>query len=127
RYQCPADQSTLIRLDSAAELALQKRNEGEFAGRNSPPSAPAAPEQADSEHGNATAALHTASQQDLKTRLSHGNSGSGSSAAAAAAPAPDQAQVGSLSQVPIGLSENGLLTGFGERRSVVATIEWPTG
>lgn len=109
RYQCPADQSTLIKLDSAAELALRQRKEEDRAGRN-----------ATSEEQALTAA-----PSEEKTRVSRSGSSSGSSGAAAA-PAAAPASP-SLTQVPIGLAEDGSLKGFGERRSVVATIEWPTG
>ena len=120
RYQCPADQSTLIKLDSAAELALRKRTEDQY-----PPqdfNGGSAVDQEQTERAASAAPVPTA-PEDLKTRVSRGASGAGRSAAAAA-PAPTP---GSLSQAPIGISESGLLTGFGERRSVVATIEWPTG
>src|SRR5919108_721174 len=109
RYQCPADQSTLIKLDSAAELALRQRKEEEYAPQGFASSSEKHP--SDSVQGDSPVPTPP---EDLKTRVSRANIGSGRSAAAAApAPAP-----GSLSQAPIGLSESGLLTGFGERRSV---------
>ncbi|MCI0350184.1 MAG: bifunctional serine/threonine-protein kinase/formylglycine-generating enzyme family protein [Acidobacteriales bacterium] len=117
RYQCPADQSTLIKLDSGAEAALRRRKEEEYPPQNLEGSS-------FDQEAPAPTAPPNAPQEDLKTRLSRGTPGSGRSAAVAAAPAPAP---GSLSQAPIGLSESGLLTGFGERRSVVATIEWPSG
>src|SRR5262245_6353856 len=120
RYQCPADQSTLIKLDSAAELALRKRKEDEYPPQDFSSSPSTDEEQPETPPGDSPLLSST---EALKTRVSRGRPDSGRAAAAAApAPAP-----GSLSQAPIGLSESGLLTGFGERRSVVATIEWPTG
>src|SRR5262245_29668884 len=112
RYQCPADQSTLIKLDSAAELALRKRKDDEYPRGSIDEDQPETPQ--------GVSPIPT-SPEDLKTRVSRGNAGGGRSGAAAApAPAP-----GSLSQAPIGISESALLTGFGERRSGLATIECP--
>src|SRR5262245_25929102 len=119
RYQCPADQSTLIKLDSAAELALRKRKEDEYPPRDFSSSSSTDGEQPETPQGDSPLLSPT---EALKTRVSRSRPDSGRAAAAAPAPAP-----GSLSQAPIGISESGLLTGFGERRSVVATIEWPTG
>jgi len=123
RYQCPADQSTLIKLDSAAERALRKVEQEQRADGVRDRYAP--------QDENSEATLPTPSPsaatppEDLVTRVSHGSDRSrNSGAAAAAAPAQD---AGSLTQVPIGVSEDGLVKGYGERRSVVASIEWPTG
>lgn len=123
RYQCPADQSTLIKLDSAAELALRKRKDDERAANGSQNGQVSDEEQPTPPSSEQELSLHP---EEMKTRVARSSSSShsrNSGAAAAAAPA----EAPSLTQVPIGLSEDGLLKGFAERRSVVAGIEWPTG
>src|SRR5262249_695024 len=85
RYQCPADQSTLIRLDSAAELALRKRKDDEYAAQNFARSLPVEQDAPDSRQDDSPPP--GTPQEDLKTRLSRGNAGAGK-VAAAAAPAP---------------------------------------
>lgn len=119
RYQCPADQSTLIKVDSAAEAALRKRNDEEPAnGSQNGAVEEEQPAQASTEPEPSNA------PEEMQTRVARSSSQSGDSGAGAAA-AP--AQSPSLTQGPIGLSDDGLLKGFGERRSVVAGIEWPSG
>src|SRR5262249_38742422 len=102
------------------ELALRKRKEDEYPPQDFSSSPSTDEEQPETPPGDSPLLSST---EALKTRVSRGRPDSGRAAAAAPpAPAP-----GSLSQAPIGFSESGLLTGCGERRSVVATIEWPTG
>jgi serine/threonine protein kinase/formylglycine-generating enzyme required for sulfatase activity len=118
RYQCPADQSTLIRLESAAEREHRRKKTADQSGHDAPR---LSEEQPFHEQRVSISEPQNGDPDDQKTKVSRANAG-GAGAAAAPAPAPP-----TLTQVPIGLTESGLLKGFNERRSVVATIEWPSG
>lgn len=122
RYQCPADQSTLIKLDSAADEAIKRAKADVRA---------AATEQ--------SAAADAGGNGPGLEFTSYNDAGADGHAASAGAASPPAAEVGSggaaaaaparvrRAEVPAAKAaakeSGGVLSGFEPRRSVVATLE----
>src|SRR5437868_8398620 len=115
RYQCPADQSTLIRLDSAADEAIKraKADVRAAAGQQAQSEPDGALEFTPSYEGNVAAGNAVSAGTPVVHEVAAGGAAAAPARARRAETPPPRAKVDEES--------GGLLSGFEPRRSVVAT------